>query len=191
MVCSIEGYADKITEVVAGLDPTPTILFGHSMGALIGYSMLSRYPTEIGCIHRFMASAHHPPGSSVSGPDDGPEPDEQYVAYLRRLGGFDERLLSDPAVLEVILPAVRNDLVAVSRFWNKDKAKVQVPIVAITGMEDPTTDSDTVTGWAELTSSEFHLVQVPGGHFYFSNEPERLTSVIMYTLMKAGGSQTT
>ena len=55
MIESIEEYADLIAEVLTGLDDKPTILFGHSMGASIGYNLLARQ--ELPFVDVFMVSA--------------------------------------------------------------------------------------------------------------------------------------
>ncbi|MDQ0195350.1 thioesterase II family protein [Paenibacillus wynnii] len=187
MIESIEEYADIITEILVGLDDKPTILFGHSMGALIAYNMLARHETELSFVDLFVASAHHPPKSSEPYIKGDSASDENVIAHLKKLGGFDDRLLSDPTIIEVILPAVENDLQAVSKFHMKSIVKLQVPIVSVIGMHDPTTDIESTSEWAKLTAKEFRIVQLSGGHFYFANEHTKLINIILQLLIKAGG----
>ncbi|UYY98649.1 alpha/beta fold hydrolase [Peribacillus frigoritolerans] len=179
MINSIEEYSDIITEVILGLDDKPTMLFGHSMGSLIAYNMLVRYESELPFINLLLASAHNPPQNNPKYVDYDSMSNDNIIAYLKRLGGFDDVLLSDPNIIEIILPAVRNDLQAVSKYSNKSDVKINVPILAIIGDQDRSTDIESTSVWSELTTKEFQIIQLPGGHFYLSNEYKSLKKIIL------------
>ncbi|MED3853936.1 alpha/beta fold hydrolase [Priestia megaterium] len=179
MINSIEEYSDIITEVILGLDDKPTMLFGHSMGSLIAYNILLKYQSELPFITRLLASAHNPPKSKPKYVDYDSMSNDNLIAYLKRLGGFDDVLLSDPNIMEIVLPAVRNDLQAVSKYSNKSNTKINVPITAIIGEHDQSTDIESTSVWSELTTKEFQIIQLPGGHFYLSNEYRSLKKIIL------------
>ncbi|WP_052020678.1 thioesterase II family protein [Paenibacillus pini] len=68
MVDNIDDYADKVTNVLNLIDgEKPTILFGHSMGALIAYNMLYRNGHKLTSIEKLVVSCHTPPIRKGSG----------------------------------------------------------------------------------------------------------------------------
>jgi len=179
LIKSIEEYADIITEVIVGLDDKPTILFGHSMGALIGYNMLVRHESDLSFVNLFLASAHNPPQNNPQFVNDSLGNDNNIIAYLKEMGGLDDALLLNQDIMKVILPAVKNDLQAVSKFFDKRSTKIQAPIIAVIGINDKSTNIESTSGWSDLTSKYFKIVQLPGGHFYLSDEHKKLAKIIL------------
>ncbi|MGK9252533.1 thioesterase II family protein [Paenibacillus humicus] len=176
MASTIEAYGDRIAEALSGWDDKPALLLGHSMGALIAYDMLQRHGSGLGFIDGFVASAHPPPrsGSSLESMSE-----ERVRDYLRRLGGLDEKLLDDPAVMEIVLPAMKNDLEAVLAYRRTAPAKLDMPITAVVGLQDPHVQAEAAAGWEDWTRDSFELVSLPGGHFYFADAPEELCGVLL------------
>ncbi|MBB3112256.1 surfactin synthase thioesterase subunit [Paenibacillus phyllosphaerae] len=190
MIDRIDDYADRIAEALEGLGDKPTMLLGHSMGALIGYDLLARHGRRLPFIDCFVASAHHPPRRQAPSRFARPMSDETVLAHLQALGGMDDELLSEPALLDMILPAVKNDLEAVDVFAIERLERLHVPILAVIGMEDKSTKREGASDWAHLTERDFRLAELPGGHFYFAHQPRELAGVIVQAQHLAGREMT-
>lgn len=50
LVATIEEMANAATSASLSLPILPTVLFGHSMGGIVGYNMLKRHPQKLSLI---------------------------------------------------------------------------------------------------------------------------------------------
>ncbi|MEH7463802.1 alpha/beta fold hydrolase [Bacillus thuringiensis] len=179
MIDSIDEYSNIIAEIIMGLENKPTILFGHSMGALIAYNMLSKHGSKLPFINLFLASAHNPPRINFRCVDYNSMSNNDLIAYLKELGEFNDVLLTDSNIIEIILPAVRNDLQAVSNYHYQGGSKIQVPILAVIGSDDLSTSIKVTSKWADFTEGKFKIIELTGGHFYLIQEQQRLKEIIL------------
>ncbi|WP_434749463.1 thioesterase II family protein [Paenibacillus amylolyticus] len=180
MVDNIDDYADRITDVLRSMDDggKRTILFGHSMGALIAYQMLHRNAHMLTSIEKLVVSCHTPPTRKDNKKYKKLDDDESVIEYLQSVGGLHDMVLEDKTMLELIIPAVRNDLVAVRNFSLTQAYKISVPIYGIHATEDFGVNISDMQMWALLTEKEFELVQLSGNHFYMSNQWNKLADYL-------------
>ncbi|MFF1716120.1 thioesterase II family protein [Streptomyces sp. NPDC058268] len=173
----IETLADAVAEQLEPLDDRPYALFGHSMGAIVGFEaarrleVAGRGPTEL------FVSGRRAPAHDRHG-DRQPRTDEQVIAEIRSLNGTGDGLLDDPEVLEMILPALRADYGAVRRYRFRPGAALTCPVTAFTGDSDAKAPVDEVRGWEQHTVSSFELNVLPGGHFFLVDRADDVVSVI-------------
>ena len=112
------------------------------------------------------------------------------MSELRELSGTDASLLSDPEVLEMIMPAIRSDYRAIEGYRHDPGRRLQTPITAVTGDRDPNVTIDEAKGWSEHTAGDFDLRVLPGGHFYLVPEIVAVLDLIREQLVPdlAGGA---
>ncbi|MBJ6362382.1 thioesterase II family protein [Paenibacillus sp. GCM10012307] len=182
MVNNIDDYADRVTEVLSLIvdGVKPTILYGHSMGALIAYNMLNRNGHMLTSIEKLVVSCHAPPTRKVGGEYNKVDDDDSVIEYLKSVGGLEDRVSENKMMLELIIPAVRNDLFAVRNFSLIKAYKVAVPIYGIQATEDCGIKASDMQKWALLTGKEFELVQFPGNHFYMLDQWEKLANYLQH-----------
>lgn len=183
MIGNIDDYADLITEAIEDLEDKPTILFGHSMGSIIAYNMLSRNKEKLGFVKFLLVSAHNPPNKYIDYDSDSLE-DDAIIDYLKEIGGLDEIILSNNDMMKVILPTVKNDLKAVKSFFINNPLQIEVPVCAIIGSEDKYTDMISVGEWGYLTNKWFDIRELIGGHFYMLDNWGKLSEIIFECLNK-------
>jgi medium-chain acyl-[acyl-carrier-protein] hydrolase len=87
------------------------------------------------------------------------------VRKLRELGGTPEWLLSDPTVLEMILPAVRADLSVKESCKYRPEQPLDVPVTVIASTRDPQAPRELQDRWRDQTTAAFGLHTLAGGHF--------------------------
>ncbi|MFS4097113.1 thioesterase II family protein [Streptomyces sp. AF1A] len=157
----------------------PLVIFGHSMGAVVGFE-------TIRCLERagaartpdlFLASGRRAPALSR---DDGIHrlPDAELLAELGRLGGTDVRMLDDPELVQLVVPAVRADFTAVETYTPEDGAVVRCPVVALLGDSDPRVTAEQAAAWRDHTTAEFALRIFPGGHFYLGDHQAAVLTTV-------------
>lgn len=181
-VDNMADLADLIDQALASMaDTGPVAFFGHSMGAVLAFEVARRFEARgVKAPSVVMVSGRRAP--SRYKPEDVHTRDlAGIVEEMKSLGGTDSRVLSDPELLEMVVPALRADYQAVSEYQYTD-AVVTSPIVIMTADDDPRTDLDDARAWAEHTSggAEFHVFH--GGHFYLEKQQAEVLGRIRQTL---------
>ncbi len=167
---------DRIGPLVAALADVvieqlrpPYAVFGHSLGAAVGYE-LTRRLLELGApapLHLFVSGRHAPqqPNRHAILHDLGPA---DLVAELTKLGGTPAAVLADPDLLAMITPLLKADFAVneTYRFAGFEAAPpLDVPITAFAAAADPRVRPAEMSGWSEHTTAGFRLHPLPGGHF--------------------------
>ncbi|WSV91468.1 MFS transporter [Streptomyces globisporus] len=111
-VDSIAGLADALVGEVLPWADRPLAIFGHSMGAMVGFELALRLERRGTQPLVFFASGRRAPSRKR---EDGDPVHRRVIAELRALSGTDARVLDDEELLRMALPAIRSDYrVAVS-----------------------------------------------------------------------------
>jgi pyochelin biosynthetic protein PchC len=170
----MEPLAEAVTEALLPLCDTPLVLFGHSMGASLGYEVALRLQQRHGIPPAvLMVSCRKAP--HLLTPRTAPlGDDDELVAEVKRLGGTDTALLDDPDLRELILPAIRADFSIVSAYTARPGEPLDCPVVGYVGDSDPDVDVDGVRGWERIAPKGFDLKVLPGGHFYLVDRRDEL-----------------
>lgn len=176
-VGTVADLADRVHAVVSELDDRPLAIFGHSMGAILGFELARRLEADGRPPAVLFASGRRGPGThrteSVHLRDD-----EGLVAELKSLSGTNTALLGDEEILRMILPAIRNDYRAIETYERPPGAPLGVPIVALIGDDDPKSSVEEAKAWAEETTGDFSMRVFPGGHFYLAGQQKAVLEEI-------------
>jgi medium-chain acyl-[acyl-carrier-protein] hydrolase len=168
--------APLVEELARALRPEldrPYAIYGHSLGALIGFELARRLRREGGpmplCL--FAASRRAPHlRSAIS--DVHKLPDAQLVTWLQRAAGTDSALLNNRRWLRYYLPALRADLEVSEDYEYRAEAPLPCPIAAFGGSADRVLAVAELAAWRDQTSAAFELQLCAGGHlFYLSSAP--------------------
>ncbi|MFS8201388.1 thioesterase II family protein [Streptomyces sp. CWNU-52B] len=177
LVPDIKLLADRIAETLAPYDDRPLALFGHSMGALIGFEVARRLEAAgTRPAHLFVSGRMAP---TVTTEDRWHlASDRDLVGEVTSLGGTDGTLLDDHELLEMILPSVRSDYQAVETYEYEPGPSLHCPVTAFTGDSDPKADVDRVLLWEQHTTGSFTAKVFPGGHFYLLQHTDSILRVM-------------
>jgi len=181
----IDRLAEAILEALRHEDDRPLALFGHSMGAIIGYELALRM-ADAGLpapVHLFASGRRAPScyrDDSVHGVSD-----DRLVSELRTLGGSDAAMLADPEVLAMILPAIRSDYRAVETYRHDPGRKLDCPVTVFTGDRDPRVSVEEARAWEEHTTGPTELRVLPGGHFFLVDQAASMIATMTEKLAGA------
>ncbi|KOX11123.1 MULTISPECIES: thioesterase II family protein [unclassified Streptomyces] len=187
-----EPPVDSVRELARGVfralderDDTPVALFGHSMGAMVGFELA-----------RLLADAGRPPAVFFVSGRRGPSverdesvhlgDDARLIEEVVKLDGTHAAVLQDEELLQMILPALRADYRAVETYRRTPGPRLGFPFVALTGDEDPRVTPEEARTWSQETDGPFELHVYPGGHFYLVAQQQAVLSRIEATLRRFG-----
>ncbi|WP_313954566.1 alpha/beta fold hydrolase [Frankia sp. EI5c] len=166
---SIAALADAIAERLLLLGDRPMAFFGHSMGSIVAFEVTRRLEATPGAPTPLIIFPSARPAPSRGRPGNVHRGDDDSVlASIAALGGTDQRLLADPELRKIILPATRADYQAIESYHCAPGVTVGVPLRAMIGDSDPAVNEAEALAWREHTTSEFDLAVLPGGHFYLT-----------------------
>ncbi|MET8944908.1 alpha/beta fold hydrolase [Streptomyces sp. NPDC004542] len=160
--------ADLVTEELRPWTDRPLALFGHSMGALLGFEVARRLERDGIRPLRFFASGRRAPMRRRSDEDVHRRDDQRLIAELTSLSGTDAQILDDPEVLQLVLPAIRSDYRAVETYRYAPGEPLRCPVSVLTGDSDPQVTLDEAEDWRHCVAGHFDVTVYPGGHFYLT-----------------------
>lgn len=163
----MESLVDELADVVLETSGGVYAVYGHSLGALVGFELLREIRRRGGPspVHLFVSGSAAPHYAYDDGPRVGGMSDPEVVTMLRRLGGTPEWLLSDPAVLSMIIPPFRADFSIKETYRYQPEAPLDVPVTVLASTDDPRASSASMGAWRDQTCGRFTSHTLTGGHF--------------------------
>ena len=174
----IHRIADDIAGDAVLWADQPWAIFGHSMGALVGFEVARR----LGCgpTHLFVSGHQAPDLPRKRGQD---RPIHQLdnaglIAELQLLNSAEVAALEHPEIQQLLLPTVRADYQAVETYKFEEGPALRMPISAYVGDADPLVDPIDAGEWRRFTAGAFRLEVFPGDHFYLQGNESTLAQAI-------------
>lgn len=182
---SLEISPEVIANVLVKRMDLPFAVYGHSMGARLGFEVL-RSLQRIGAPHpvRFYAAACSPPDVSDTLAASALLPDEELIDTLERRIDTPRELRDLPALRQLLLPVIRHDLMWCLRYKFEVGEVLQTSVLAIAGREDREATPEKMAGWSRHTAN-CKVLLMPGGHFFLRTASRRLTTLLSIDLLGA------
>ena len=189
-IAELDALVDEVVLVARSLGPEPLALYGHSLGALVGYHAALRLEAEGRSIRSLFVGAftapqrpntwlfenlprlHRAGFSHVPSPR---APNAGKVAQLL-LGGEEALAIArdSPQLLDRVVPVLLADFRIVDRYRHPAHTpKLRCPIVAFGGEADARVPAEDLAAWAELGAGGFTRHDVPGDHFFLRDAGAR------------------
>ncbi|MDG4794580.1 alpha/beta fold hydrolase [Micromonospora sp. WMMD1082] len=172
----VHELARRIFAVLPATDNRPVALFGHSMGASIGFELARLLENAGTRPMRLFASGRGAP-SHTRDEQLYLADDDRLLAEIRHLSGTDAGLLDDEEMLRLVLPVIRADYRA-AETYRTAAGTIAAPITALLGVEDPRVDRTEAEGWAAYTEAPFELHTFSGDHFYLNHMMPELARAV-------------
>ena len=171
MATMVAGITDALGEYL----DTPIALFGHSMGSAIAYETALRLERRHGVrVTRLFVSGRAAP-HTVEVTELHTADDLTIATKISRLGSETAHLLTNRALMDLLLPPLRADLRLIETYNPAVPERVSCPLVVYSGDRDPGCAGGRMAAWSQLTAARAEYYPFPGGHFYLEDqEPDLL-----------------
>ena len=166
-LAEIGEIAEALASAISPFLDREYAFFGHSMGSLVAFELARelRQRGERGPIH-LIASGHRAPQVRRRRAPIHDLPQHDFIAQLRRMNGTPDGVLRNPDLMELVLPMLRADFAACDRYEYRPDDRLDCPISAFGGLQDPDVAHDDLSAWREQARGRFILRMLPGDHFY-------------------------
>jgi len=183
---------DLVPAVVRALLPyldRPFAIFGHSLGALVGFEVARRLQAEHGVEPELLfASGHTAPHVNDHETLLHSLPDGELAQKLRELNGTPEAVLQHEELRRLLFPLLRADFEICETYRYEPGEPLRCPILALGGLCDGDVSREALEEWRQHTLGTFEVRMFPGDHFFINScGPEVVRAVARaLTLVRSG-----
>ena len=186
-VKELDNLVEGLAHAIQPLIEKPFAFFGHSLGGLVAFE-LARYlksnhlPQPIAMFISGCAApqlpGQHPPLYSLT--------DAEFLSALKQFNGIPTELLQQPDAMELLLPILRADFQTVETYrFIPPESPLEIPIIALGGLDDPRVSREALEEWATQTSTRFKSIYFPGDHFFFNSAKNEIVRTIAEEMMSS------
>ncbi|MFC4314152.1 thioesterase II family protein [Steroidobacter flavus] len=157
-------------------------LFGHSMGALLAYSMAVRWRTQQRQSPELLfVSASPAPRWREPAYFADKQTDASLIAELRTQGGTPAEVFEDAELLAITLDTLRTDYRICAGFRYRPTAPLDVAIHALAGRRDRIGE-ERILAWQTETRRRFDAWWFEGGHFFIREHESSVLRTLIHAL---------
>lgn len=171
-----DELVDDTIDALAPFLSQPHAFYGHCFGGRLAYEVAHRAHTAM-TVRLFIAGCRSPDTPSADAPVY-ELPDADFCSALARMGMAPAEVLGNAALMRILLPAARSQIRLAELWGDRHGASLDVPITAMYGQEDRTSERQGMTGWPGFTTRGCEFVEIPGGHFFLQANPPLLRDII-------------
>jgi medium-chain acyl-[acyl-carrier-protein] hydrolase len=183
----LEELVGQVADALGAQLEPPYALFGHSLGALAAFELARElrrrgYAPPVALVVAGREAPHIPDPDSPLHllPDQG-----LIEEVCRRYSGIPREVLAEPALVELLLPALRADLAMNETYAYAEAEPLQCPIYVYGGDQDARVSSSDLQGWGIHTHGGFAVRMFSGGHFFIQNLRTAVLTALSQDLAKA------
>jgi pyochelin biosynthetic protein PchC len=185
---SIYDIADAVAFELKAAIPasTPLVFFGHSMGSVVAYET-AHVLSQCGRAPALLAVSAESPDVDDDGwfaSPDSPESESHQQFIAQRIAGLDpdfSEIARFPEMRDYAVALVNADIRACDDYSMTPDALDSVPVLALSGQDDPAMKPEAVNKWRAYSTGPFRSKSFPGGHFYLRNEARRVVDTLVET----------
>jgi len=172
-----------VRDAAAALAPVlaePFAVFGHSLGAFIGYELVRRLAEDwdLQAALLMVAARDAPQVPTYRGTIHTLDDDEFIEVLDRQYCAIPPMLREDRQMRAVYLPILRADATMLETYSHTPGAPLRCPIAVYGGTGDTATTSAGLAAWRELTTGGSAVTMLDGGHFFLESGLDRLLGLV-------------
>ena len=170
-----DAVADLLRQIRARRSKAPFLIFGHSMGATLGFAIVKELELSGDAPVCFIASGNA--GPNVKEKNNYSQlPRDEFFDKLRERGGISRELSANEELLEFFEPILRADFALLERAEEKITYKINTTIYAIMGNTEEYVAH--IENWGNYTTGHFEHEVLQGNHFFVFDHLDKLKAII-------------
>ncbi len=163
----VPSLVSGMLSALQALPARPTVLLGHSFGALLAFELARRLEAIAQPPRLLIVSGRHAPSEPALGSPLSGLPDPQFIAELdARYGGIPQELKAEPELLAMLLPIIRADLAASEAYRYQPQPRLRCPLFVANGRGDRAVSAAAAQRWRDATSGDCTFEEFRGEHFF-------------------------
>ena len=153
----------------------PYIIYGHSMGALIGLMLTDKLEKEDIGPTKLVVSGN-------AGPNIGFNKnrylmsDQDLKTELSQMGGSPEDVLSNKDLFDFFSPIIRADFELMEKVSHWPKTAIKCPVNVIMGDSEPHIED--IHTWSKYCVQKVNYNILSGGHFFINKQAKQIVEII-------------
>lgn len=169
---------DIFVQTQPHLNDKPYIIYGHSMGAILGYLLTKRILKEgMSAPRQLIFTGARAPSVRDLEQKRHLLSKDKFIAKLIEYGGSPDEILQDESIMNFFEPIIRADFEGVENYIYTASKPLNIPISIMIGKNEPVTYEDAIA-WQNETNLPIEVRQFEGGHFFILEHQEEIMSII-------------
>ncbi len=173
---AIEDYYKQIKSLRNG---EPYMIYGHSMGAALGFSVAVKMEADGDNPELLIVSGNPGPGIKKNKDFLYHQLDDlNFKKELMILGGIAKEIRENNDLFDYFLPIIRADFECLETGFSSEKdLKINTPIYALMGSDED--NGDKIENWKNFTNNTFTSEIWNGDHFFIYKSAVQLASIFI------------
>jgi surfactin synthase thioesterase subunit len=176
----VPGFLGQVTELARAIrsvpGEAPLLLVGSCSGAALALEAARMVESDrAGSVAGMVVLSRRAPNQTAV--SLALESAEQVFALVQQSGGFSALDLTDPEVLEVVLPLLISDIQAVDGYTSEPWPQLAGGILTLAGESDLGCPSEVMLPWSHYAARTRHL-RLPVGHLMLISNPTMVVQAI-------------
>jgi medium-chain acyl-[acyl-carrier-protein] hydrolase len=179
----LSSLIQVLAQALSSLLDKPFAIFGHSLGALMGFELARQLRRQYGVNPaRLFISAGCAPQIPRPGSPIHTLPAKEFLAEVRRLNGIPKEVLEHDELMEIVIPLLRADFALYEAYVYSAEPPLNCPILAFGGLQDRKVTHRDLEAWRDQTTGAFSLRMLPGDHFFLNTTQPLLLQMLSQEL---------
>ncbi len=166
---------DYLKQIVSKLNGKPFLIYGHSMGAVIGAYITSELESMKRFPVRLIVSGNPGPGC-LTYKQRHTLPRADFLQELRDMGGMPEDFFAHEGLIDYFVPILKSDFKVLEANDFPSFPPLSTSIIAMMGDEEEKVNL--IDHWKTLTASDCEIHIMKGKHFFINDQPETISGMI-------------
>lgn len=182
---NLDKIVDDLSSIIENeIHETDYSIFGHSMGALVGYEIAHKIKEKSLPlpVHMFF-SGKSAPHFSLRDKVIHNLNDYEFKKELLKLEGTPKEVLENDDLMEIFLPILRSDFKAIEEYKHFEKENIlDCNFTVLYGKEERMPLNE-IADWQKHTKKKCNFFKFSGGHFFIQEHSEDIVNIINNTLI--------
>lgn len=178
-----DAMGDVFRQISKEIEPDRDVIYGHSLGAILGHWVTYRLEKSGKSPARLIVSGIPRPSirksDSLQSVYDLPK--AEFIERLIRMGGMPEELIENKEFFEYAEPILRADFKLLNSISDHQPNAIKTPLIAIMGTQE--SKAHEIEEWGNYTHGSLECHHMEGGHFFINNHPQTLVELISKSLL--------